>query len=44
MEIWTQILRVPGMGGGFVISVITLWVLFLGSLMAWIVRTPQDRV
>lgn len=41
MEIWTQILRVPGMGGGFVLSLIALWLFFLVSLVLWIVRAPD---
>ncbi|MFQ6057295.1 MAG: hypothetical protein ACE5MB_00240 [Anaerolineae bacterium] len=43
MESWTRILTVPGMGGSFMLSAITVWVLFLGSLVAWIIRAPRDR-
>ena len=41
MDIWTQILMVPGMGGSFVLSVIALWVLFLAYLVVWIARAPR---
>ncbi len=42
MDLWTQILTIPGMGGILAISVIALWVLFLVVMVAWIARTPQD--
>ncbi len=42
MDLWTQILTVPGMGGILAVSVIALWVLFLAVMIAWIARTPQD--
>ncbi len=43
MGFWTRILTVPGMGGGVVLSVIGLWVLFLAGLVVWIVSTPQEQ-
>jgi len=42
MELWIQILTTPGMGGGFVISLITFWLLFLISLILWIARVPRE--
>jgi uncharacterized protein (DUF58 family) len=42
MDLWTQILTIPGMGGILAVSVIALWVLFLALMIAWIARTPQD--
>ena len=42
MDLWTQILTVPGMGGAFVMSVITLWVIFLFSMVRWIARAPRE--
>ena len=42
MDLWTQILTIPGMGGIIAVSVIALWVLFLVVMVAWIARTPQD--
>lgn len=41
MEIWAEVLKVPGMGGAFVLSLITLWLLFLVALVAWIARAPE---
>jgi len=43
MDLWTQILTIPGMGGIIAVSVIALWVLFLVVMVAWIARTPQDN-
>jgi len=43
MELWSKILTVPGMGGGFVMFVITLWVLFLALIMTWIARSPRGH-
>ncbi len=41
MDLWNQILTVPGMGGAFVLSLITLWVIFLLSLIRWIAKAPR---
>ncbi len=42
MDLWTQILTVPGMGGAFVTTLITLWLLFLIFLVRWIAKAPQE--
>lgn len=42
MEILTQILTVPGRGGIFVLSVITVWVFFLAGLVGWVIKAPRD--
>ena len=42
MNIWTQLLNVPGMGGVFVLTSITLWLVFLGSLVVWVARAPHE--
>ena len=42
MDLWTQILTVPSMGGAFVTTLITLWLLFLISLIGWIAKAPRQ--
>jgi len=44
MNIWTQIMIVPGIGGGLVLSVIALWALFVAGLVVWIARSPSDSI
>lgn len=41
MDLWTQILTVPSMGGAFVTTLITLWLVFLISLVRWIAKAPR---
>ena len=42
MDLWTQILTVPSMGGGFVLTLITLWLVFLIGMIRWIARAPRE--
>lgn len=42
MDLWTQILTVPGMGGMFVLTLIALWVIFLFSMVRWIAQAPRE--
>ncbi len=42
MDLWRQIATTPGVGGGLVISLITLWLLFLVSLVLSVVRAPRE--